>query len=187
MRSMIQHRKVFVVALNGPAVGGGAAWFACVADIVLAATESWLHVTFSSLGLVPENGAAVHYMQTMGPQRANELLLLGRKVDAEELKEWGLVNRVFPKEGFLGHVVAYLEECVAVNDGASMMESKRLMNAPLRDKRLLAVYDAVDALAERFVIDAPAERFAAKRMELEGEFCISLAFLFSGFGVERGV
>jgi hypothetical protein len=27
LRSMIDHRKVLVLALNGPAVGGGAAWF----------------------------------------------------------------------------------------------------------------------------------------------------------------
>jgi Delta3-Delta2-enoyl-CoA isomerase len=27
LRSMIDHKKVLVVALNGPAVGGGAAWF----------------------------------------------------------------------------------------------------------------------------------------------------------------
>lgn len=27
MRSMIDHKKVLVLALNGPAVGGGAAWF----------------------------------------------------------------------------------------------------------------------------------------------------------------
>ena len=27
LRSMIDHKKVLVVALNGPGVGGGAAWF----------------------------------------------------------------------------------------------------------------------------------------------------------------
>lgn len=27
LRSMIDHKKVLVLALNGPGVGGGAAWF----------------------------------------------------------------------------------------------------------------------------------------------------------------
>ena len=40
LRSIIDHKKVFVLALNGPGVGGGAAWFEGVADIVLAAQGS---------------------------------------------------------------------------------------------------------------------------------------------------
>ena len=31
LRSMIDHRKVLILALNGPAVGGGAAWFPGIA------------------------------------------------------------------------------------------------------------------------------------------------------------
>lgn len=32
LRSMIDHKKCLVVALNGPAVGGGAAWFPGVGE-----------------------------------------------------------------------------------------------------------------------------------------------------------
>ena len=32
LRSIIDHKKVFVLALNGPGVGGGGAWFQGVAD-----------------------------------------------------------------------------------------------------------------------------------------------------------
>ena len=63
----------------------------------------------------------------------------------------------------------YLEEQLAVNDGKSMMEAKRLMNIPLREGRMVAVVNAMDALAERFVEGAPAERFVAKRKELEAK------------------
>lgn len=45
---------------------------------------------------------------------------------------------------------------------------KRLQNAPLRDGRLVAVVNAVDALAERFVENAPMERFAVKKKAMEG-------------------
>ena len=51
---MIDHRKVLILALNGPAVGGGAAWFPGIADIVLASNTAWLQCPFSALGLVPE-------------------------------------------------------------------------------------------------------------------------------------
>jgi hypothetical protein len=36
-----------------------------------------------------------------------------------------------------------------------MMEMKRLQNAPLRDARMIAVYNSVEALAERFVEVGP--------------------------------
>ncbi|KAF2402853.1 peroxisomal d3,d2-enoyl-CoA isomeras-like protein [Trichodelitschia bisporula] len=169
MRSIIDHKKVFVLALNGPGVGGGAAWFEGVADIVLAAAGAWLQVPFNALGLVPENGSATAFAQSMGVIRANEFLMFGRKLSVEELEKVGMVNRIFPAEGFQDSVVRYLEEQVEVNDGRSMMETKRLQNAPLRDARLLAVVNSIDALAERFVADAPAKRFAAKKALLESK------------------
>ncbi|KAH8693989.1 ClpP/crotonase-like domain-containing protein [Talaromyces proteolyticus] len=166
LRSMIDHSKVLVLALNGPAVGGGAAWFEGVADIVFAAKGSWLQVPFNALGLVPENGSALHFAQNIGIHRANDILMFGRKCSVEELESWGMVNRIFPSEGFHNHVLAFLEEQLAVNDGKSMIETKRLQNSPLRKDRLFAVYESVDALAERFVDGAPRERFAKKRQQL---------------------
>ncbi|KAL2839415.1 ClpP/crotonase-like domain-containing protein [Aspergillus pseudoustus] len=166
MRSQIDHRKVLVLALNGPAVGGGAAWFEGVADIVLAAKGSWLQIPFNALGLVPENGSILSFSQNVGVHRANEMLILGRRCSVEELEAWGMVNKIFPAGGFHENVVQFLQDQLAVNDGGSMMAAKRLQNAPLRKDRLYAVYDSVDALAERFVIGAPHERFRVKKEQL---------------------
>jgi len=144
LRSIIDHKKVFVLALNGPGVGGGAAWFEGVADIVLAAQDAYLQVPFSALGLVPENGSAINFAQSMGIHRANDFLMFGRKLTAQELESWGLVNRIFPTDGFQKSVKEFLEEQLRVNDGKSMMETKRLQNAPLRDGRLLAVVNSLE-------------------------------------------
>ncbi|KAE8453242.1 hypothetical protein EG329_011309 [Mollisiaceae sp. DMI_Dod_QoI] len=167
LRSIIDHKKVFVLALNGPGVGGGAAWFTGVADIVLASKTCYLQVPFSALGLVPENGSAITFSQSMGVHRANEFLMFGRKLTADELERWGIVNKIFPVEKFHQNVKEYLEEQLRVNDGKSMMEMKRLQNAPLRDGRMIAVVNSLDALAERFVEGAPTKRFEMKKKELE--------------------
>lgn len=166
---MIDHRKVLILALNGPAVGGGAAWFPGIADIVLASSTAWLQCPFSALGLVPENGSALSFAQSMGIHRANDFLMFGRKLTARELLDAGLYNYVWEEEGeaFQGRVVGFLEEQLRGNDGKSMCEMKRLQNAPMRDQRMMAVVNAVDALAERFVEDAPKKRFEAKIKELE--------------------
>jgi peroxisomal 3,2-trans-enoyl-CoA isomerase len=173
LRSIIDHKKVFVLALNGPGVGGGAAWFEGVSDIVLAAAGSYLQVPFNALGLVPENGSAISFAQSMGVHRTNDFLIFGRQLTVEELEKWGMVNRIFPKEGFMDSVIGFLEEQLRVNDGVSMMETKRLMNAPLRDARIVAVYNSMDALAERFLNDAPLKRFQEKKALLECKFSIS--------------
>jgi len=168
---MIDHRKVLVLALNGPAVGGGAAWFPGIADIVLASSGAWLQCPFSALGLVPENGSALSFAQSMGIHRANDFLMFGRKLSAQELVDAGMYNYVWDATGeeFQGKVVEFLEEQLKTNDGKSMMEMKRLQNAPIRDARLIAVVNAVDALAERFVEDAPKKRFEEKVKELEAK------------------
>ena len=162
VRSMINHKKVLVLAMNGPAVGGGAAWFQGVADIVLASTTTWLQCPFSALALVPEFGSAISFPQSIGVHLANDILMFGRKVTVEELVGWAMVNRVFKHEGFHDEVVRFLEEQLQVNDGKSMIAAKRLATEPLRSGRLLALYDATDAVAERFVEDAPTVRFARK-------------------------
>lgn len=166
---MIDHRKVLILALNGPAVGGGAAWFPGIADIVLASSSAWLQCPFSALGLVPENGSALSFAQSIGIHRANDFLMFGRKLSAQELLDAGMYNYVWDLTGaeFQSKVVGFLEEQLQANDGKSMMEMKRLQNAPIRDQRLIAVVNAVDALAERFVEDAPKKRFEEKRKEME--------------------
>jgi len=169
LRSIIDHKKVFVLALNGPGVGAGAAWFEGLADLVFASDTAYLQIPFSALGLVPENGSAINFAQSMGVHRANEFLMFGRKMTAQELENWGLVNKIFPSQGFHKSVKAYLEEQLKVNDGKSMTETKRLQNAPLRDGRLIAVVNAMDALAERFVEDAPLKRFAEKKAAMEAK------------------
>lgn len=169
LRSMIDHSKVLILALNGPAVGGGAAWFPGVADIILASSTAWLQCPFSALGLVPENGSALSFAQHIGVHRANDFLMFGRKLTAQELLEAGLYNYVWDVTGdeFQAKVVGFLQEMLDTNDGKSMVEMKRLQNAPLRDQRMVAVVNAVDALAERFVEGAPDKRFALKKKELE--------------------
>ena len=169
LRSMIDHKKVLILALNGPAVGGGAAWFPGIADIVLASSTAWLQCPFSALGLVPENGSALSFAQHMGIHRANDFLMFGRRLTAQELLDAGLYNYVWDATGdeFQKKVVDFLEDQLKVNDGKSMIEMKRLQNAPIRDARMMAVVNSIDALAERFVEGAPMKRFEVKRRELE--------------------
>jgi hypothetical protein len=50
------------------------------------------------------------------------------------------------------------------------------MNDPLISGRLSALHDAVDALTERFVVDAPVKRFAEKSKLMEGQSLIIIKY-----------
>jgi Delta3-Delta2-enoyl-CoA isomerase len=143
--------------------------FPGVADIILASSTAYLQCPFSALGLVPENGSALSFAQHIGIHRANDFLMFGTKLSAAQLLECGMYNYVWDKTGdeFQAEVVRFLEGQLGVNDGKSMMEMKRLQNAGIRDQRIVAVVNAVDALAERFVEGAPEQRFKDKVRELE--------------------
>ncbi|OAA53866.1 peroxisomal D3,D2-enoyl-CoA isomerase [Cordyceps fumosorosea ARSEF 2679] len=167
IRTIIDHRKVFVLALNGPATGGGAAWFLGLADTVLAASTAHLHMPFSALALVPENGSIRTLAHSLGVHRANDLLIYGKRVTAGELRAWGTVSEVFPAGDFHAEVRGFLERQLEENDGESMMIAKKLGTAPLRSERLLAAYEAMDALYERMVEGAPTARFVKKIQGLQ--------------------
>lgn len=109
---------------------------------------------------------------------AHDILMFGRKVTAEELVRWGMVNRVFKPEGFHDEVIGLLDEQLQVNDGKSMIEAKRLTTEPLRNGRLLALYHATDAVAERFVEDGPTVRFATKNELLTKGLTIQCVTLY---------
>jgi peroxisomal 3,2-trans-enoyl-CoA isomerase len=104
--------------------------------------------------------------------------MFGRKLTAQELESWGMVNRIFEVEGFHDNVKEFLEEQLRTNDGKSMMETKRLQNTPLRDGRMVAVYNSMDALAERFVDGAPTQRFAEKKKLMDCKSFVARSMLY---------
>ena len=91
----------------------------------------------------------------------------------------GLVNQIFPKEGFHDKVKDYLKEMLKDRSGKSMMEMKRMQNQSLRDQRILALFEAWHGLAERFVDGEPKERMTAKMNELKGRFTRLVCFMMN--------
>ena len=86
-----------VSAINGPAVGAGAA-LAISADISVMARSAYLQFGFVNIGLVPDAGTSWLLARTVGRTRALELALLGEPVDAERAHAMGLVTRVADDE-----------------------------------------------------------------------------------------
>jgi enoyl-CoA hydratase/carnithine racemase len=88
-------RKPVVAAIQGAAVGAGLG-LALVADFRVAAPEARFVANFVSLGFHPGFGLTHTLPRLIGQQRANLMFLTGRRIKAEEAKDYGLVDQVIP-------------------------------------------------------------------------------------------
>ncbi|GKZ61463.1 hypothetical protein AnigIFM50267_007427 [Aspergillus niger] len=85
--------KILIVALNGPVVGFPAALIA-QADFIYAAPHTFLLTPFSSLGVAAEGAASRSFVQRLGMSKANEALIMSKRISCEELVACGFVNGV---------------------------------------------------------------------------------------------
>jgi enoyl-CoA hydratase len=84
-----------IAAVNGHAVGAGLC-LALACDLRYAAAGATLSAPFAALGMHPGMAATWLLPEAVGLPVARELLLTGRRVDADEALRIGLVNGVAP-------------------------------------------------------------------------------------------
>lgn len=81
-----------VCAVRGYAAGIGL-HLAVAADFTVAATDSTFWEPFAQRGFTADSGGTWLLPRRVGPTRARELLMLGRRLDGVEAADWGLVHR----------------------------------------------------------------------------------------------
>jgi crotonobetainyl-CoA hydratase len=87
--------KPVVAAVNGLAFGGGFE-LALACDLVVAAAGAAFALPETGLGIIPDSGGVQRLPQRLPRAVAMELLLTGRRMEAEEALSRGLVNRLAP-------------------------------------------------------------------------------------------
>ncbi len=165
-----------MTALNGPAIGLSAALIA-FSDFIYCVPSAFLLTPFSSIGLVTEGGASRAFVQRLGISKANEALIMSKRITAEEMLQVGFVNRIFDvgkgeDEMFRQLVFEEIENRLGdhlVSD--SMTKIKALIRRPERD--LMDAQGVAEVLGglERFKAGIPQAEFSkiasgAKRHKL---------------------
>ncbi len=110
-------RKPSVAALHGYCLGSGLE-LACLCDLRVASEDAVFGMPEVSLGLVPAAGGTQLLPRLVGPGRALELLLTGRRVGAAEALEMGLVTSVAPRGALAEASVSLLRRVLAAPDDA---------------------------------------------------------------------
>lgn len=149
--SFIRFPKVLVAAVNGPAVGISVTTLP-LCDLVYASENAHFHTPFMSLGQSPEACSSLLFPRIMGPAKANEVLLGGRKLTATEALDRGLVTRVFPTDSFSDDVKDVVTN-LAKLPPKSLMKSKQLLRSFDNDILEKANKDECDLLEERWTSD----------------------------------
>ena len=136
--------QVSVAAVNGHAVGGG--WGLTLAcDFRLAAAEAEFWIPEVDLGVPLGVGTTTRFVRFVGPSRAKEIIIGGRRYAAAEALSLGLVNEVHPGARLADATLAYAER-LAAKPFRPMSEMKARINALAR-----AGVPEVNAMTEGFL------------------------------------
>ena len=123
-----------VAAINGVALGGGLE-LAMMCDLRVAAAHARFGLPETSLGIIPGAGGTQRLPRLIGTARALEVVLLGRRLDAQEALSWGLLHRVVPEgEPLLEATIAWLRpilEGAPIAQRAALRALREALSLPL--------------------------------------------------------
>jgi enoyl-CoA hydratase/carnithine racemase len=97
-------RTPLIAAVSGYALGGGCE-LALLCDMIVASENAELGQPEILLGIIPGGGGTQRLARVIGKQRAMELVLTGRRIDAHEALSLGLVNQVTSRGEWLDKAV----------------------------------------------------------------------------------
>jgi len=130
--------------VDGMALGGGCE-LAIFCDMVIASDRATFGQPEIKVGVFPPV-AAVVFPHLVGRNRALELLLTGEVIEAAEAKEIGLINKVYPADGFPEKARNFIEKLSSLSRPVLKL-TKRAIDRAL----YLGVTDALISVEELYL------------------------------------
>lgn len=161
-----------VAVIHGPCLGGGLELaLACRHRIARNDQATWFRLPEMKFGLLPAWGATQRMPQLVGLEATLQMLLAARKVSARRAFELGLVDAIYPPEGF--------------PDGVEQFIAARLAGNPLPPRR--PARPARNALETR-LSDRTMLWMARRRLTLRGRHSAALQAMLAAIraGLRRG-
>ena len=134
MKRIKASRKPVVAAINGFALGGGcelASW----CDFRIAIDKAKLGQPEANLGVIPGWGGTKILAKLVGKQRAKLLITTGENVTAEEARQMGLVDKVYPAAEYSAKVDEFVTRLTAASPTV-IAAVKNLTNPNVKDEDL---------------------------------------------------
>jgi enoyl-CoA hydratase len=118
--------KIVIVAAQGAVLGQGFS-FAMTADLLILSEDAYVARRQSRIGFAGFETQLPMTLLRLGLNRGMEILLTGRKMTAQELKEWGVANSVVPRDKLQTEALRYAR-AVAAHSTDNLMLGKRALH-----------------------------------------------------------
>ena len=110
--------KLVIAAINGHCVGGGLE-IAMAADLRIARKDAGkIGLPEVNLGVLPGTGGTQRLSRLVGKSRAIELMITGNTFSFEEALEFGIINDIFERDGFMANIMEYARQFTPPNKAA---------------------------------------------------------------------
>ncbi|KIQ04588.1 enoyl-CoA hydratase [Agrobacterium tumefaciens] len=119
-------RKPVIAAVSGFALGGGCE-LAMMCDFIIASDSAKFGQPEITLGIIPGMGGSQRLTRAVGKAKAMDMVLTGRKMDAQEAERAGLVSRIVPQERLMDEAVE-AAGVIASLSRASVLMAKESVN-----------------------------------------------------------
>lgn len=158
LKELITLDRPVIAAVDGAAYGAGFS-LALLADFVIATPRARFCMSFMRVGLVPDCAAFYTLPRIVGVQRARELMLSAREVDAAEALRLGIAMELQPPEQLQARAQALAASFVQASPMAVALV-KRTLAAPGHD---LSTLLEMEANAQALAMGTEAHRVAVQR------------------------
>jgi methylglutaconyl-CoA hydratase len=118
--------KPVIAAIKGYCMAGGYE-MVLQCDISICSDNAVFGLPEVTHGFFPGGGACQRLPRLVGYQMAKELIFTGRRWDAKEAKELGLVNKVVPLDKVLDEAMAMARK-IASSPSIGVIQAKRALN-----------------------------------------------------------
>ena len=124
-RHIVLGRLPVVAAVNGWAVGGGFEWV-LDCDLVVVGESARAFFPEMALGLFVTGGVTAILPRIVGLSRARRLLLLGEKIDSNQMLDWGIAQWRVADASVLDEAVGVAERLTTLSERA-VRDLRRVM------------------------------------------------------------
>ena len=118
--------KPVIAAIKGYCMAGGYE-MVLQCDIAIASDNAIFSLPEVTHGFFPGGGACQRLPRLVGYQMAKELILTGRRWDAKEAKELGLINKIMPLDKVMDEAMA-MARTIASYPSIGVIQAKRALN-----------------------------------------------------------
>ena len=116
-----------IAAVRGVVAGGGLG-LVLTADLVVAGNDTTFTPAYPKLGFTPDCGVTYHLPRRVGMPRALEYIVGGRKLDAVDALDWGIITEVLEPDAVSARAT-HLAEQIRDSAPAALGQSRALIRS----------------------------------------------------------